>query len=288
MDYEKIKGFQENLTTFKNERESLLNLVNGHNKRKDDFLWNFACTSTAYSDSDKVYYDFDDELLYDLLKFRENNDLIYLKGVPENYSRPPFHAIIADLKERHISLFTEKGYIIISVYVTKDYADVTTLLKEVEDCRKEFASETLINIQRVPNTEGNRIKCGYVIPFLGDSNKIAQLIKNKDVILVDGISAEHKRKFARAVVKRYMKENPNLKFSELKENLSVKLGALIINDVESINKWKDDGHVAVWRGEILTSSDGVQFKVYDQWKMTNLCKNFQKVIDFAKQQGYLD
>lgn len=88
----------------------------------------------------------------------------------------------------------------------------------------------------------------------------------------------------RAVVKRFMREHPDLSYQELKDALIPKLGKRIVNDLESIKLHKDDGHVVVWKGDAITSSDGIHFKVYNQWQNNN----FHKVLNFAKEMGYID
>lgn len=116
--------------------------------------------------------------------------------------------------------------------------------------------------------------------------KISRIYKENEIIF-NGVSSLRKTAFARAIIKKYVRDHQNLSFLELKAKLSPELGNPIINDIESIRKWIEDGHQSVWKGEILTSGDGVQFKVYDQWKDNDRCHNFQKVLAFAKKGGYI-
>lgn len=115
---------------------------------------------------------------------------------------------------------------------------------------------------------------------------ISRIYKDNGIVF-NGVSSQRKSAFAREIVKKYVRDHSNLSFLELQANLSPELGSPIINDIESIKKWIEDGHQSVWKGEILTSGDGVQFKVYDQWKDNDRCHNFQKVLAFAKKMGYI-
>lgn len=119
---------------------------------------------------------------------------------------------------------------------------------------------------------------------LDTDKEMATAIQEREYF-VDNVSSANKTKFVRAIVKKYMEVHPSMTYDKLRNALApMATEEVIIKNVEEIQRWVEEGHQSVWRGDEFVSSDNIRFRVYNQWKPNN----FHKVINFAKKQGFLN
>ena len=109
-----------------------------------------------------------------------------------------------------------------------------------------------------------------------------EIVNQEREYFVDGVSSTNKNEFVRTVVGKYLKAHPSMTYVELKNALS-SMAPKIINDIETIKRFVDDGHKPQWSRKEFKSADNVVFCVYNQWEPIN----FKKVINFAKMQDYI-
>lgn len=95
-----------------------------------------------------------------------------------------------------------------------------------------------------------------------------------------------------SIIKQYLKEHPEMKYSEIKETFpdsmlgkELKLIGLIVNRQEienTIERYKQRAYGFYKKDRKFYSSDGVEFYVSNWWNITNI----DSIIQFAKEQGW--
>lgn len=95
-----------------------------------------------------------------------------------------------------------------------------------------------------------------------------------------------------SIIKQYLKEHPEMKYSEIKETFpdsmlgkELKLKGLIVTHQEienAIERYKQRAYGFYKKDRKFYSSDGVEFYVSNWWNITNI----DSIIQFAKEQGW--
>ena len=95
-----------------------------------------------------------------------------------------------------------------------------------------------------------------------------------------------------SIIKQYLKEHPEMKYSEIKETFpdsmlgkELKLKGLIVTRQEienAIERYKQRAYGFYKKDRKFYSSDGVEFYVSNWWNITNI----DSIIQFAKEQGW--
>ena len=95
-----------------------------------------------------------------------------------------------------------------------------------------------------------------------------------------------------SIIKQYLKEHPEMKYSEIKETFpdtmlgnELKLKGLIVTRQEienAIESYKQRAYGFYKKDRKFYSSDGVEFYVSNWWNITNI----DSIIQFAKEQGW--
>ena len=96
-----------------------------------------------------------------------------------------------------------------------------------------------------------------------------------------------------SIIKQYLKEHPEMKYSEIKETFpdsmlgkELKLIGLIVTRQEiienAIERYKQRAYGFYKKDRKFYSSDGVEFYVSNWWNITNI----DSIIQFAKEQGW--
>lgn len=95
-----------------------------------------------------------------------------------------------------------------------------------------------------------------------------------------------------SIIKQYLKEHPEMKYSEIKETFpdsmlgkELKLIGLIVTRQEienTIERYKQRAYGFYKKDRKFYSSDGVEFYVSNWWNITNI----DSIIQFAKEQGW--
>ena len=95
-----------------------------------------------------------------------------------------------------------------------------------------------------------------------------------------------------SIIKQYLKEHPEMKYSEIKESFpdtmlgkELKLIGLIVTRQEienAIESYKQRAYGFYKKDRKFYSSDGVEFYVSNWWNITNI----DSIIQFAKEQGW--